>query len=545
MATLEEVARMNDTQTARRDKTPRARAYNVPDEQHVPPHSHSNEEAAISSAIGHDDWFDAVNRVVQTADAFYVVSHRLIWRVMQCLRMNGSPIDAVTIRDELQSRGQVEDAGGVTKLLELFNVPPNPVHGPHYAKLVRRDYDKRRAIETLQESLSDARSPECDPTELLTRVTEQLQSLGDGGRSGRTFKGVDSNALSAFASMEPDWLVDGVFTSDEPLLVGARSKGCKTLQLTDLAVSLATGTPWMGIFEVPKQRRVLFISGETNYRRMSKHIENACRVRGGTFDDLGDLLRVETVEFPNLPSVNDLQAIHRTIEQHGIEVVIVDPLYRGMAGVDASQLSEMGSIKSFQAACQPACVILSHHAIKAAARDYGTPPALEDLAGAGVAESCGQWWLVGRNEAYAYDGKHDLCVSYGGREGQAGGLRILFDDRAWTFDVEHLSDFIDQAKEERRKQLEANKRDAEDRKLNQARNKIILACRNEKSPQAESRIRTGSGQSGQTFTQAFASLVQDQTILPRPYRDACNRPHPEGYILAEYAPEYDQKWSAE
>jgi hypothetical protein len=42
-------------------------------------------------------------------------------------------------------------------------------------------------------------------------------------------------------------IVGGAFQQglDKPLLVRTWSKGCKTLQLTDLAVSLATGTPWM------------------------------------------------------------------------------------------------------------------------------------------------------------------------------------------------------------------------------------------------------------------------------------------------------------
>jgi hypothetical protein len=188
----------------------------------------------------------------------------------------------------------------------------------------------------------------------------------------RSFAGIDASELARYATQEADWLVQDVFTIDEPLLVGARSKGCKTLQLTDFAVAVATQTKWMNIFDVPKRRRVLFVTGEANYRRIAKHVEKACRVRGIDFRDLKGFLRIEAIEFPCLPRIADQEGIRADIETHGFEFVIVDPLYRGLSGLDSSRLSEMGdAIKSFQSACHPACLCLSHHVVKSAAREFG------------------------------------------------------------------------------------------------------------------------------------------------------------------------------
>lgn len=335
-----------------------------------------------------------------------------------------------------------------------------------------------------------------------------------------------------------------MFTIDEPLLVGARSKACKTLQLTDLAVAVASGMPWMNIFEVPKRRKVLFISGETNRRRIAKHIAKACVARELILDDLSGFLRVEAVDFPCLPRLADQDGIRADIEKHEIELVIVDPLYRGLMGVDSSRLSEMrDAIKSFQAACSPACMILSHHVIKSAAREYGTAPQLEDMTGAGIAESCGQWWLVGRNEKYAWDWKHDLCVQFGGREGQGGGRRILFNEYDWTFQVDSWHDFISESDQERQRQSDDAKRDADERKSNNTRVKIFKACRNIKTPRSRTRMRDDAGLSGISFGCVFADLVREQTIVMRPYLDGANRIQSEGYLLAEYAGEYDKTWN--
>lgn len=359
--------------------------------------------------------------------------------------------------------------------------------------------------------------------------------------SARSFAGLDASDLKSYATQEADWLVQDIFTIDEPLLFGARSKGCKTLQLTDLAVAVASGMAWMNTFNVPKQRKVLFITGEANYRRIAQHIQKACGVRGIDFQDLKGCLRVEAVEFPCLPRPADQDAIQADIDRHQIELVIIDPLYRGLTGVDSARLTEMGdAIKKFQAACVPACMVLSHHVVKSAAREFGNPPQLEDMTGAGIAESCGQWWLVGRNAKYEWNGKHDLCIQFGGREGQGGGRRILFNEFAWTFQIAPWQDYVSEAEEERRQVKEDTKRDADDRKLNAARAKLLKACRNIRVPQSRTRIRDSSGQSGATFGVAFAGLVDEKMLVLRSYKDGANRMQPEGYILAEYSDEYDK-----
>lgn len=357
----------------------------------------------------------------------------------------------------------------------------------------------------------------------------------------RSFAGIDASELSSYATQEPDWLVQDVFTIDEPLLVGARSKGCKTLQLTDLAVAVASGTQWMNAFDVPKQRKVLFISGETNRRRIAKHIEKACVARGIVFNDLAGFLRIEAVDFPCLPRLADQEGIRADIETHGIELVIVDPLYRGLSGIDSTRLSEMGdAIKSFQAACQPACMVLSHHVIKSAAREYGNPPQLEDMTGAGIAESCGQWWLVGRNEKYQWDWKHDLCVQFGGREGQGGGRRVLFNEHDWTFQVDAWHEYTEQAQADLQQQRDDARRDAQERKRATAQALIMKAMRNEKTPLSKNQIELNAGAVQADFRAAFAEMLREQVIVQRPYRDSRNRIQSSGFLLRDYVAEYDK-----
>ncbi len=368
---------------------------------------------------------------------------------------------------------------------------------------------------------------------------------GASGERRLKFSGLNAPDLAKYAAMKPEWLVDGLFTVDEPILFGARSKCCKTLTLSDLAAGLASGTNFMDQFTVPVRRRVLFISGEANHRRMGGHLQRACEARGLELPDLGEWLRTETVDFPQLPSESDRADVSRLVRELGIEVVIVDPLYRGTAGVDSSRLAEMGSaIKGFQAACHPATMIVSHHVVKASAREIGRLPTLEDMTGAGIAESFGQWWLVGRNEEYQWNHQHDLCVQFGGREGQCGGKRILFNEDAWKFDVADLSEYREQTRETWNVQKDNRQSSAREAKLRQGRESILSACRVIQSPASKSRIRDLSKQSRDTFGIPFEELVSNGEIVRRAYKDSQGRSKSDGYILAEFAPAYDAKTTA-
>jgi hypothetical protein len=354
-----------------------------------------------------------------------------------------------------------------------------------------------------------------------------------------SFAGVDASELAKHVDEEVDWTVANVFSADQTTLFGARSKATKTTQLADLGVAFGTGTDWLGAFAVPRTRRTLFITGEANNRAISRRLERACRVRGKTLSDLRGMLRVEAMDFPQLPSAADRAAVARTVEKFGIEVVIVDPLYRGLAGLDSARVTEIGgAIVEFAQACRPASLILSHHCIKSAAREYGKTPELEDMTGAGVAECCGNWWLIGRNAPYEFDGMHDLCVTFGGRDEQAGSRRILFNEREWTFETEPLHQYRESAADVAAAEKQRAKDNAEQRQLDVAEAKIRAALANEKTPRSKTVIRDSCGATRKWFEQAFASLLRDGVIVTRPYRDSLSRVQPEGYLLREHAEDY-------
>ena len=357
----------------------------------------------------------------------------------------------------------------------------------------------------------------------------------DGGDDEQcSFAGLDISELEKYANEPVDWIVHGVFSSDQPIIFGAASKCTKTLHLADLCVALAKpkrrgkSRKWLGRYEIPKRRRVLFITSESNKRAMAKLFDKCVKAHDTTLKQMKGYLRVETIETPRLVDPWDLEALKQDVELHEFDVVILDPLYPSLVGMDANRLEERGAaIRDLYQAVQPATVIISHHFTKSAARSYGDRPYLEDLSGAGLAESAGNWWLMKRNVPYAGDHVHDLVVTYGGRDGQSGLIRIEFDEEKWEFDVEDYEEYrlykmtVDSNEKAKKaaKQLEIDS------------NALEAYLAEVSSPKAKTTIRDNGPLSAKRFNRAFDSLVKEGVVVKSTYKDSQNRKH-DGWWLA-------------
>ncbi len=407
---------------------------------------------------------------------------------------------------------------------------------------IKRDAveDKKTELESL---ILERRAQGKDKSRLEAELAELLTVEPEADEARLSFSGFDVADLKEFTDQEVDWLVEGVFGADQPTLFGARSKATKTSQLVDLSVALASHTKWLGHFETPKRRRVLFITGEANNRAIAKRIERAAKARDLSLNDLAGWLRVEAVQFPKLPNLEHCEAIQRDIQEFGADVVIVDPLYRGIpSDMDTNRMASVGdAIVQFAKFCRPASLILSHHTTKSAAREYGQPPELEDMTGAGIAESCGNWWLLGRNKKYEWDWVHDLCVQYGGRDEQAGARRIVFNEKDWTFEVDSFRDYLDQTQSQAEEEREAAKEKARRQRQLQARAAITAAIKTQAAPISKSQLQSLAGVHRGIFEPALAELIRELVIVVRPYRDTQNRTQAAGYLVATKAAEFDRE----
>lgn len=274
--------------------------------------------------------------------------------------------------------------------------------------------------------------------------------------------------MAGFMSVkeEHDWLVEKILARDQPCVFGGGKKMLKTSVAIDLAISLATGTNFLGHFEVRTKRRVGVFSAESGKITLKGLAKRILRRLGDGCPQHEHIPIYWCFDVPKFSDETDLKALTYRIRQHKLEVVIIDPLYlcalSGSKSGDASNMYHMGPL--FRAAAD-ACLkagatpIYVHHSRKMpnSGKDKWSkyePLDLDDLAFAGIAEFARQWVLLSRREAYLpHEGTHQLWLSVGGSAfgGRVYGLTVeegkfdgTFSGRKWIPRITSFEDVIEE-----------------------------------------------------------------------------------------------------
>jgi replicative DNA helicase len=117
---------------------------------HQPPQN-TDAEASLLGAILIDT--DAVVKIADiiTADDFYDQRHARIYEATSTLYERHSPIDVLTLSDQLKSNGLLDMVGGAAYLTELTNYVPTAAHVEQYAEIVAQKALRRRLIQASQD----------------------------------------------------------------------------------------------------------------------------------------------------------------------------------------------------------------------------------------------------------------------------------------------------------------------------------------------------------------------------------------------------------
>src|SRR5437764_1846635 len=102
----------------------------------APPQNLEAEESVLGAMMLSPGAIGAVSEILDASD-FYCESHAKIYRSALGLYAKGEPVDAITLVDELEERGELEDAGGRVRLHELAALVPATANAAHYARIVR------------------------------------------------------------------------------------------------------------------------------------------------------------------------------------------------------------------------------------------------------------------------------------------------------------------------------------------------------------------------------------------------------------------------
>src|SRR5437868_13698548 len=100
------------------------------------PYSAGAEQAVLGAMLLDAD---AALRAAETLDdwMFYREGHRRLFRVMIAIARRQEAIDPITLKTELERKGELEGVGGVDYLSYLLDVVPTAANFDYHARIVR------------------------------------------------------------------------------------------------------------------------------------------------------------------------------------------------------------------------------------------------------------------------------------------------------------------------------------------------------------------------------------------------------------------------
>src|ERR687897_771750 len=114
--------------------------------ERLPPHNIEAEQSVLGSLLIDRD---AVIRIASYVkpDDFYISANGRVYQAILDLYNRREPTDFVTLSDELERKGQLDDIGGIGYLSSLLNAVPTAVHVEYYGRIVERTATLRRLID--------------------------------------------------------------------------------------------------------------------------------------------------------------------------------------------------------------------------------------------------------------------------------------------------------------------------------------------------------------------------------------------------------------
>jgi replicative DNA helicase len=120
-----------------------------------PPYSPEAEQAVLGAMLLDAD---AALRAAETLEdwMFYREGHRRLFRVMIGMTRHGGVVDPITLKEELERKGELDAAGGVEYLSYLLDAVPTAANFDYHAKIVRDKALLRRLVEVGTQIVQEA-----------------------------------------------------------------------------------------------------------------------------------------------------------------------------------------------------------------------------------------------------------------------------------------------------------------------------------------------------------------------------------------------------
>ncbi len=157
-----------------------------------PLYSEDAEQSVLGGIFIDNTAYDRVVGVITEHD-FYPREHRMIFRAISQLLDASKPVDVVTVGEFLDSHKLLEDAGGITYLVNIIQSTPSTANIVRYAEIVR-DYSLMRKMGAISAEISEKinRRNGMTARDLLDFAQSRWMTVGDSlNRASNTMQHIN------------------------------------------------------------------------------------------------------------------------------------------------------------------------------------------------------------------------------------------------------------------------------------------------------------------------------------------------------------------
>jgi replicative DNA helicase len=163
----------------------------------IPPQAIEVEEAILGALMLERDAYSNVSGIIDT-QSFYKEEHQKIFEAIKQLSKKGSPIDLITVSQEIKNRNQLEEIGGPGYITQLTRRVASAAHIEAHARIIAQKHIQRkmisRASDMLKMAYDDTEDVE-DLSILWRKYGEELEDVFTVADTGTSFKTVLQNTL--------------------------------------------------------------------------------------------------------------------------------------------------------------------------------------------------------------------------------------------------------------------------------------------------------------------------------------------------------------
>lgn len=315
-------------------------------EMNAPPNNPEAERAVLGALLLENSTLGLLQGRL-LPEHFYSEAHRLVYEAMLSLAASGSPLDPVTIGNEIMSRGQLDRIGGGMVFGGLIDAVATSANAEHYADIVINLAAVRRMVSASRSVWVRGLENKTPPEEYLRGAEEEILEAArvDSGRAGpeRLSDGLGAVFESVTSGTPPAGLVpSGIDVYDRAVggwwpgllhIIAGRPGMGKTALALNCAVNAALAGKHALVFSLEDTRYFIHLRVLARFADIDLQKLTMRAVRGA--DDSRKLIDASNRLYdlplwiddnPALTSAEIRQRAVRHRARHGLDVVFVDHL---------------------------------------------------------------------------------------------------------------------------------------------------------------------------------------------------------------------------